>query len=104
MNNYVQGEQNPNYNYINQNSGEQNFQYAQQMSGEQNDNNNQNSEEKLPPIYETKIASVKETSEHQVKYFEPIELSEEEDVTSFLSSGKLMKQIAPKIMQLKQET
>ena len=104
MNNYVQDEQNPNYNYVNQNSGEQNYQYVQQMSGEQNDNNNQNSLEKLPPIYETKIASVKETSEHQIKYFEPIELSEEEDVTSFLSSGKLMKQIAPKIMQLKQET
>ena len=104
MNNQEQDEQNPNYNYVNQNSGEQNYQYAQQIPGEQNDNNNQNSEEKLPPIYETKIASVKETSEHQIKYFEPIELSEEEDVTSFLSSGKLMKQIAPKIMQLKQET
>ena len=94
-------EENPNYDYQNQNSGEPDIQYPQQMLEDQNDINNQ-FVEKLPPIYEQKIASIKETTEHQVKYFEPIELAEGEDVNKFLSSGKLMKKLAPQIMQLKQ--
>ena len=96
-------EENPNYDYQNQNSGEPDIQYPQQMLEDQNDINNQ-FVEKLPPIYEQKIASIKETTEHQVKYFEPIELAEGEDVNKFLSSGKLMKKLAPQIMQLKQQT
>ena len=96
-------EENPNYEYQNQNSGEPDIQYPQQMLEDQNDINNQ-FVEKLPPIYEQKIASIKETTEHQVKYFEPIELAEGEDVNKFLSSGKLMKKLAPQIMQLKQQT
>ena len=93
-------EENP---YMYQSSGEQEIQYQRQISQEQNNNNNQYDEEKLPPIYEEKIQSIKETNEHQIKYLEPIELSDEEDVNKFLSK-KLMKQIAPKILKIKQET
>ena len=96
MKNNIQ-EENPNYDYRYQNSGEQEIQFPLQ-----NDNNIQY-EEKLPPIYEQKIASIKETNEQQVINFEPIELAEGEDVNKFLSSGKLMKQLAPKIMELKQK-
>ena len=100
MNNNIEDEENPNYNYMNQMSGEQNIEYPQQMPME---NNNYNiTEEKLPPIYTQQIASIKETNETQVKYLEPIELSDDVDVNKFLK-GKLMKQIAPKILQIKQE-
>ena len=98
MDNQIQDEENPNYSYGYQTSGSQDINYPQQMSMENNE------EEKLPPIYSEPIESIKETNEHQVKYFEPIELPSGEDVSKYLSSGKLMKQIAPKIMQLKQET
>ena len=81
------------------------------MEYQQNDPNSENaqysqqySQEELPPIYTQKIETVKETNEHQVKYFEPIELSEGQDVSKYLQSGQLMQQIAPKIMALKQET
>ena len=94
--------QESNYDYRYQNSGEPDIQYPQQMPNEQNDINNQY-EESLPPIYEQKIASIKETNEQQVINFAPIELAEGEDVNKFLSSGKLMKQLAPKIMELKQK-
>ena len=94
--------QESNYDYRYQNSGEPDIQYPQQMPDEQNDINNQY-EESLPPIYEQKIASIKETNEQQVINFAPIELAEGEDVNKFLSSGKLMKQLAPKIMELKQK-
>lgn len=97
MNNHIQ-EENQNYNYQYQASGSQDIQYPKQMSGENN------AEERLPPIYNQPIESIKETSEEQVKYFEPIELSSDIDVKKYLSSGKLMKQLAPKIMQLKQQT
>ena len=98
MSNQIEDEENPYYNYRYQTSGSQNINYPQPMPMENTE------DEKLPPIYNKPIESIKETSEHQVKYFEPIELSSDEDVNKFLSSGKLMKQIAPKIMQLKQET
>ena len=98
MDNQIQDEENPNYSYGYQTSGSQDINYPQQVSMENNE------EEKLPPIYSEPIESIKETNEHQVKYFEPIELPSGEDVSKYLSSGKLMKQIAPKIMQLKQET
>ena len=94
--------QESNYDYRYQNSGEPDIQYPQQMPDEHNDINNQY-EESLPPIYEQKIASIKETNEQQVINFAPIELAEGEDVNKFLSSGKLMKQLAPKIMELKQK-
>ena len=94
--------QDPNYDYRYKNSDESDIQYPQQMPEEQNDTNNQY-EESLPPIYEQKIASIKETNEQQVINFAPIELAEGEDVNKFLSSGKLMKQLAPKIMELKQK-
>ena len=105
MNNNFEDEENPNYNYVNQISGEEEENpYRQQMSMENNDYTSKISEEKLPPIYTEQIASIKETNETQVKYLEPIELSDDVDVNKYLTSGKLMKQIAPKILQIKQET
>ena len=107
---------NPNYGYINQNMGDEDIAYPDQlpmenMEYQQNDPNSENaqysqqySQEELPPIYTQQIQTVKETNEHQVKYFEPIELSEGQDVEKYLQSGRLMQQIAPKIMALKQET
>ena len=107
---------NPNYGYINQNMGDEDIAYPDQLPMEnmeypQNDPNSENaqysqqySQEELPPIYTQQIQTVKETNEHQVKYFEPIELSEGQDVEKYLQSGRLMQQIAPKIMALKQET
>ena len=107
---------NPNYGYINQNMGDEDIAYPDQlpmenMEYQQNDPNGENaqysqqySQEELPPIYTQQIQTVKETNEHQVKYFEPIELSEGQDVAKYLQSGQLMQQIAPKIMALKQET
>ena len=104
------------YGYPKQNMGDENIAYPQEMpmenmeyNQEQNNQNPQYSQQEnpqgnLPPIYAEKIESVKETREHQVKYFEPIEISSEEDVSKYLQSGQLMKQIAPKIMALKQET
>ena len=95
--------------------GDEDIAYPAQMPMEnieqQDDQNSQNaqysqqySQEELPPIYTQQIQTVKETNEHQVKYFEPIELTEGQDVDKYLQSGQLMKQIAPKIMALKQET
>ena len=107
---------NPNYGYINQNMGDEDIAYPDQLPMEnmeypQNDPNSENaqysqqySQEELPPIYTQQIQTVKETNEHQVKYFEPIELTEGQDVAKYLQSGQLMQQIAPKIMALKQET
>ena len=92
---------NPNYGNINQN--DEDISYPQQLPMEQGEYD-QNNQETMPPIYAEKIESVKETSEHQVKYFEPIEISSEEDVSKYLQSGQLMKTIAPKINALKRET
>ena len=103
MNNYVQDEQNQNYNYGYQTSGEQDIQFQQAMPMENNEYNFNEVDEKLPPIYTQQIASIKETNETQVKYLEPIELSNDIDVNKFLSSGKLMKQIEPEILRIKQE-
>ena len=109
----IQDTDNPNYGYGNQNMGDEDISYPEQMPMEnmqygkenQNDEKPQYAEEKLPPIYEKEIeTTVKETTEHQIKYFEPIQISSEEDVGKFLQSGQLMKQIAPKILALKQET
>lgn len=83
-----------------QNQDNQNYNYAYQNSGEQND---QYEEEKLPPIYTEKIETIKETNEQQVINFAPIELAEGEDISKYLNSGKLMRQLAPKIQELKQE-
>ena len=104
------------YDYPKQNMGDEDIAYPEQMpmenmeyAQEQNNQNPQysqqeNSQGNLPPIYAEKIESIKETTQHQVKYFEPIEISSEEDVSKYLQSGQLMKQIAPKIIALKQET
>ena len=89
-------------NYI-PNINQEGVQYNEEIGMEpgQYDPNNP---DQMPPIYADKIESIKETSEHQVKYFEPIEISNDEDVNKYLQSGKLMEQIAPKIMALKKET
>ena len=110
--------ENQNYAYTNQNQNMYNedISYPQQMPMENDEYQHeeqanqktyaqqQEDEEQMPPIYAKEIESVKETTEHQVKYFEPIEISSEEDVAKYLQSGQLMKQIAPKIQALKQET
>ena len=107
---------NQNYAYPNQNIGDEDISYPQQIPMEANEYqqeelNNPNvysqqqiEDDKLPPIYAKQIESVKETTEHQIKYFEPIEISSEQDVAKYLQSGQLMKTIAPKINALKQET
>ena len=103
---------NPNYGYANQNMEDEDISYPEQIPMEkmqyaqegQNTENAQYAEEKLPPIYAKEIESVKETTEHQIKYFEPIQISSDQDVGKFLQSGQLMQQIAPKILALKQET
>ena len=98
-----EAEKNQNYNYGYQTSGEQDIQFQQAMPMENNEYNFNEVDEKLPPIYTQQIASIKETNETQVKYLEPIELSNDIDVNKFLSSGKLMKQIEPEILRIKQE-
>lgn len=109
----IQDTDNPNYGYINQNIGDEDISYPEQLPMEnmqntqerQDNENTQYNQEKLPPIYAKQIESVvKETTEHQIKYFEPIQISSEEDVGKFLQSGQLMQQIAPKILALKKET
>ena len=95
---------NPNYAYANQNMEDDDIAYPEQIPMEKMQSENAQFEEKLPPIYAKEIESVKETTEHQIKYFEPIQISSEEDVGKFLQSGQLMQQIAPKILALKQET
>ena len=102
-NNIEEAEENQNYNYGYQTSGEQDIQFQQAMPMENNEYNFNEVDEKLPPIYTQQIASIKETNETQVKYLEPIELSNDIDVNKFLSSGKLMKQIEPEILRIKQE-
>ena len=102
-NNFKAKEENQNYNYGYQNSGEQNIQYQQEILSGNNEFNLNEVDEKLPPIYTQQIASIKETNETQIKYLEPIELSNDIDVNKFLSSGKLMKQIEPEILRIKQE-
>ena len=102
-NNIEEAEENQNYNYGYQTSGEQDIQFQQAMPMESNEYNFNEVDEKLPPIYTQQIASIKETNETQVKYLEPIELSNDIDVNKFLSSGKLMKQIEPEILRIKQE-
>ena len=102
-NNIEEAEKNQNYNYGYQTSGEQDIQFQQAMPMENNEYNFNEVDEKLPPIYTQQIASIKETNETQVKYLEPIELSNNIDVNKFLSSGKLMKQIEPEILRIKQE-
>ena len=102
-NNIEEAEKNQNYNYGYQTSGEQDIQFQQAMPMENNEYNFNEVDEKLPPIYTQQIASIKETNETQVKYLEPIELSNDIDVNKFLSSGKLMKQIEPEILRIKQE-
>ena len=102
-NNFKAKEENQNYNYEYQNSGEQNIQYQQEIPSGNNEFNLNEVDEKLPPIYTQQIASIKETNETQIKYLEPIELSNDIDVNKFLSSGKLMKQIEPEILRIKQE-
>ena len=102
-NNIEEAEKNQNYNYGYQTSGEQDIQFQQAMPMENNEYNFNEVDEKLPPIYTQQISSIKETNETQVKYLEPIELSNDIDVNKFLSSGKLMKQIEPEILRIKQE-
>ena len=102
-NNIEEAEENQNYNYGYQTSGEQDIQFQQAMPMENNEYNFNEVDEKLPPIYTQQIASIKETNETQIKYLEPIELSNDIDVNKFLSSGKLMKQIEPEILRIKQE-
>ena len=106
---------NQNHIYANQKLYEEGISYPEQMQMESNElqqeeqaNQNdyaqqQENAEQMPPIYAKEIESIKETTEHQIKYFEPIEISSEEDVAKYLQ-GKLMSQIAPKIQVLKQET
>ena len=102
-NNIEEAEKNQNYNYGYQTSGEQDIQFQQAMPMENNEYNFNEVDEKLPPIYTQQISSIKETNETQIKYLEPIELSNDIDVNKFLSSGKLMKQIEPEILRIKQE-
>ena len=92
-----------NYGNINQNLGDEDISCPQQLPMEQGEYG-QDGQDQMPPIYAEKIESVKETTEHQVKYFEPIEISSEEDVAKYLQSGQLMQTIAPKINALKKET
>ena len=103
------------YDYMNQNMGYQNYFYPSQETINRVEYNNQYTnygnaqysidynQEQLPPIYAKSIETVKETTENQVKYFEPIHLSDAQDLNEFLQNG-LMKQITPKIIALKQET
>ena len=108
----VRDTDNPNYAHANQNLEDDDIAYPEQIPMEkmqyaqegQNTENAQYAEEKLPPIYAKEIESVKETTEHQIKYFEPIQISSDQDVGKFLQSGQLMQQIAPKIAALKKET
>ena len=104
--------QKQNYGYANPNIGDENIsypgqiprgnmQYSQQVQNAQQEDDDQ---EQMPPIYAEKIESVKETTEHQVINFDPIEIGEGEDVANYLQSGQLMKKLAPKIIALKQET
>ena len=100
------------YNYMNQNMDYQNYLYPNQMNNIGFDNQNTNygdsqysidyTQDQLPPIYAKSIETVKETTQNQVKYFEPIHLSDGQDLNDFLQNG-LMKQITPKIIGLKQE-
>ena len=111
----VDWNQNFGYDYVNQNLGYQNYLYPSQTTinrvGYDNQYTNYGNtqysfdynQELLPPIYAKSIETVKETTENQVKYFEPIHLSDEQDLNDFLQNG-LMKQITPKIIALKQET
>ena len=112
----VNWNQNYGYDYINQNIGYQNYLYPNQTTINNLGYDNQYfnygnaqyssidlNQEQLPPIYAKSIETVKETRENQVKYFEPIHLSDEQDLNDFLQNG-LMKQITPKIIALKQET
>ena len=111
----VNWNQNYGYDYMNQNTGYQNYFYPSQAinNGVGYDNQYTNygnsqysidiNQEQLPPIYAKSIETVKETTENQVKYFEPIHLSDGQDLNEFLQNG-LMKQITPKIIALKQET
>ena len=111
----VNWNQNYGYDYMNQNTGYQNYFYPSQATnnGVGYDNQYTNygnyqysidiNQEQLPPIYAKSIETVKETTENQVKYFEPIHLSDTQDLNEFLQNG-LMKQITPKIIALKQET
>ena len=111
----VNWNQNYGYDYTNQNMGYQNYFYPSQETnnGVGYDNQYTNygngqysidiNQDQLPPIYAKSIETVKETKENQVKYFEPIHLSDGQDLNEFLQNG-LMKQITPKIIALKQET
>ena len=111
----VDWNQNFGYDYVNQNLGYQNYLYPSQITinrvGYDNQYTNYGNtqysfdynQELLPPIYAKSIETVKETTENQVKFFEPIHLSDEQDLNDFLQNG-LMKQITPKIIALKQET
>lgn len=106
---------NPRYAFLNQNINYENMMYPNQMPNQNmgynkeylNGGNTQYGQqfnvEQLPTIYTKKVEIVKETTKEEVKYFEPIQLSDGEDINQFLKNG-LMKQIAPKIMALKQET
>ena len=108
---YYHENNNPNYGYFSQNMGLENMIYHGQITEyNQQEGNFQNvqytqqyNQFQLPPIYAKSIETVKETRENQVKYFEPIHLSDEQDLNEFLQNG-LMKQITPKIIALKQET
>ena len=110
----VQGYLNQGDHSIDQNMEYQNFCLVQKLPVKSMDYNQeytnkeniqyptQFNQTQLPTIYTKKVQIVKETTEEQVKYFEPIELKEGEDINQFLKN-ELMKIIGPKIMALKQE-
>ena len=109
---YYQENNNPNYGYINQHMGFENMIYhGQIMKYNQQEGNipniqysQQYNQVKLPPTYDNQIETVNETHGNQIKYLNPIELSEGLDINNYLQSWQLNQQISPGIMELKQET
>ena len=91
-----------NYGNINQYLGDEVISYPQQLPLEQGEYG-QDGQDQMEKIYAEKIESVKETTKHQIKYFEPIEISSEEDVAKYLLSGQLILTIASKINDLKKK-
>ena len=57
-----------NYGNINQNLGDEDISYLQLLPMEQGEYG-KDGQDQMPPIYAENIESVKETTEHQVKYF-----------------------------------
>ena len=108
---YYHENNNPNYGYINQNMGLENVIYNGQITNYNQQEgiipNVQYSQQynklQLPPIYVNPIESANEIHENQIKYFNPIVLSEGLNINNYLQNGQLNQQISPKIIELKHQ-